>query len=195
MPARIRCNAQATIPGSSPAAIPHGQWMIAIEQAREEYITIVAKLRLKTAKKAFVPKSPPLELKYGDKVLVYHKKSEGWNPALSYQGTKTRSQLSSLTESPNHKELNELASSMKPPYSLLQTYTELFLANRRRTISTNLTTTLMLQFPLRRRPIPSQLSTTQVGPRPSTQMYSLTTMPWSAVCERNQHRLKSRSRI
>lgn len=42
-----------------------------LERAREEYIKIVANLRLKATEKAFIPKAPPLSLNYGDKVLVY----------------------------------------------------------------------------------------------------------------------------
>lgn len=66
------------IPGSSPAAVPHGKRMIAVEQTCEEYIKIVTKLRLKTAEKTFVPKSPPLSLKYNDKVLVYRNTTGRW---------------------------------------------------------------------------------------------------------------------
>ncbi len=43
------------LPGSTPAAVPHGERMMMMEKAREEYEKIVGTMRLKTAEKAFVP--------------------------------------------------------------------------------------------------------------------------------------------
>lgn len=51
-----------------------------LEAAREPYIKPFAQLRLKAAEKAFVPKSPPLSLKYGDKVLAYRDTTGRWEP-------------------------------------------------------------------------------------------------------------------
>ena len=46
-----------------------------METAGEEYINIIMKRRLETSEKAFVPSTPPLSLKFGDKILVYRETS------------------------------------------------------------------------------------------------------------------------
>ncbi len=58
-----------------------------MEKAREEYMKIVGTMRLKTAKKAFVPRSPPTTLLYGDKVLVY-RDTIGWLEPRSFVSRK-----------------------------------------------------------------------------------------------------------
>lgn len=68
------------LPESLPSATQQGQRMMLMEKAREEYMKIIAEMRLKTAEKAFIPKSPSLELKYGDKVLVYRDTTRRWEP-------------------------------------------------------------------------------------------------------------------
>lgn len=59
-----------SLPGRLPAAVTKGQRMMLIEKAREEYMKIIAELPLKPAEKTFVPSTPSLKLKYGDKALV-----------------------------------------------------------------------------------------------------------------------------
>lgn len=66
------------LPGSLPAATPQGKRMMLMENAREEYMKIVAEMRLKRAAKAFVHKTLSVELKYGDKVLVYRDTTRRW---------------------------------------------------------------------------------------------------------------------
>jgi len=68
------------LPATAPAAVPHGERMMMITTAREEYLKIVGNIRLKTAEKAFIPKTLPLSVETGDKVLVYREKSGKWEP-------------------------------------------------------------------------------------------------------------------
>ncbi len=68
--------------GSTPPAVLHGERMVMIEKAGEEYVKIVGTMRLKTAEKAFFPRSPPTTLQYGDKGLVYTDTTGRWEPRL-----------------------------------------------------------------------------------------------------------------
>ena len=68
------------LPESGPAAVPQAERMMMLETAREEYINLVAKIRLKQSEKAFIPSRPPPTLEYGDKVLVYREAVKRWEP-------------------------------------------------------------------------------------------------------------------
>eukprot|EP00171_Calliarthron_tuberculosum_P006096 IDg6096t1 len=64
------------------SAVPQGERMKMMETAREEYLQIVAKIRMKQAEKAFIPKTPSTSLRYGDNVLVYREESDRWEPRM-----------------------------------------------------------------------------------------------------------------
>ena len=70
------------LPDSGPAAVPQAERMMMLETAREEYIDLVAKIRLKQSEKAFIPSRPPITLQYGDKVLVYRESGKRWEPRM-----------------------------------------------------------------------------------------------------------------
>ena len=59
------------LPGSLPGAVSQSERMKILNTDREKYVSLVAKMRLEQAEKAFVPRTPPASLKYGDKVLMY----------------------------------------------------------------------------------------------------------------------------
>ena len=70
------------LPDSGPAAVPQAERMMMLETAREEYINLVAKIKLKQSEKAFIPSRPPVTLQYGDKVLVYRESGKRWEPRM-----------------------------------------------------------------------------------------------------------------
>lgn len=75
--------AKLPLPESLSATIPQGKIMMLMEKAREEYMKIIAELRLQRTEKAFVPSTPSLNLKYDDKVLVYRDTTRRWEPCTT----------------------------------------------------------------------------------------------------------------
>ncbi len=63
--------------GPIPVPVPHGERMLMMEKAREEYIKIVGTMRLKTA---FVPRSLTTTLQYGEKTLAFRDTTGRWEP-------------------------------------------------------------------------------------------------------------------
>ena len=74
------------LPNTGPAAVPQSERMMMLETTREEYINLMAKIRLRQSEKAFVPSRPPLSLKYGDKVLVFRETVKRWKPRKFVSG-------------------------------------------------------------------------------------------------------------
>ena len=85
------------LPGSLPAAVPQSERMKILETAREKYISLVAKMRLRQAEKAFVPRTPPTTLKFGDRILVYRETTGRWEPRKFV----SRNDQEILVEEPN----------------------------------------------------------------------------------------------
>ncbi len=70
------------LPRDSPGAVPQSDPMKMIHTAKEQYISVIAKMRLRRAEKAFIPRAPPNLLQFGDKSLVYREYSKLWEPRI-----------------------------------------------------------------------------------------------------------------
>lgn len=70
-----------------------------LQTARNEYISIVARLRLKQSEKAFIPPVPPSTLQFGEKVLVYSDTTARWEPRTFI----SRNEPTVLVKEPNGK--------------------------------------------------------------------------------------------
>ncbi len=70
------------LPRDSPGAVPQSERIKMMQTAREQYISVVAEMRLRQAEKACTPRAPPTSLQFGDKVLVYHESSRRWEPRI-----------------------------------------------------------------------------------------------------------------
>lgn len=64
-------HAKLSLSNSLPAAVTQETRMMILATAREEYMNIIPRLRMKQTQKAVVPKALSAEIEYGDKVLVY----------------------------------------------------------------------------------------------------------------------------